>query len=94
MNYALIEHGMVSNIIWLNERNEAEWPNAVKLYDRLVEVGDAYTDGKFYRDGVEVLTALEATAQMLETANQAVSTYEAAMQVLGVDTTDTTDAQD
>lgn len=91
MNYALVENGVVTNIIWLNERNAGEWPNAIKLQDRLVEIGDTYTDGKFYRDGIEVLTALEATSQMLNTANQAVSTYEAAMQVLGVDTTDVED---
>lgn len=40
MNYALVENGIVTNIIWLNERNEAEWPNAVRLYDRMVEVGE------------------------------------------------------
>ena len=92
MNYALVENGTVVNIIWLNERNEAEWPNAVRLYDRMVEVGDTYDGEKFRRDGTEVLTALEATSQALDTANEAVSTYEAAMQVLGVDTTETTDA--
>lgn len=92
MNYALVENGVVTNIIWLNERNEAEWPNAVRLYNRMVEVGDTYDGEKFRRDGTEVLTALEATSQALDTANEAVSTYEAAMQVLGVDTTETTDA--
>lgn len=78
MNYALIEHGMVVNIIWLNERNAGEWPNAVRLYDRMVEVGDTYEDGRFYRDGTEVLTAAEA-AQM-EAAQ-----YAAALQVMGVE---------
>ena len=79
MNYALVENGTVVNIIWLNERNEAEWPNAVRLGERMVEVGDTYTDGKFYRDGVEVLTPMEkAQAEMTE--------YKAALQELGVDT--------
>lgn len=79
MNYALVENGTVVNIIWLNERNEAEWPNAVRLGERMVEVGDTYTDGKFYRDGVEVLTPMEkAQAEMTE--------YKAALQELGVET--------
>ena len=59
MNYALIENGIVTNIIWLYETNADEFPNAVKLGDRPVGIGDTYTDGKFYRDGNEVLTALE-----------------------------------
>ena len=79
MNYALVENGIVTNIIWLNERNEAEWPNAVRLYDRMVEVGDTYTDGKFYRDGKEVLTPLEAAQLESET-------YKTALQILGVNT--------
>ena len=79
MNYALIENGIVTNIIWLNERNEAEWPNAVRLYDRMVEVGDTYDGEKFYRDGVEVLTPLEAAQVEIET-------YKSALNELGVET--------
>ena len=79
MNYALVENGIVTNIIWLNERNEAEWPNSVRLYDRMVEVGDTYTDGKFYRDGVGVLTPLEQ-------AQAEIDAYKAALNELGVET--------
>ena len=79
MNYALIENGIVTNIIWLNERNEAEWPNAVRLYDRMVEVGDTYDGEKFWRDGTEVLTALEIAQLESET-------YKKALQILGVNT--------
>lgn len=78
MNYALVENGIVTNIIWLNERNAAEWPNAVRLYDRMVEVGDTYEDGRFYRDGTEVLTAAEA-------AQQEAAAYAAALMTLGVE---------
>ena len=59
MNYALIENGVVTNIIWLNERNAGEWPGAIRLYDRMVEVGDTYDGEKFWRDGTEVLTPME-----------------------------------
>ena len=79
MNYALVENGVVTNIIWLNERNAAEWPNAVRLYDRMVEVGDTYDGEKFWRGGTEVLTAAEA-AQMEAAA------YAAALMTLGVET--------
>ena len=79
MNYALIENGIVTNIIWLNERNEAEWPNAVRLGERMVEVGDTYDGGKFRRDGVEVLTPLEAAQVEIET-------YKSALNELGVET--------
>lgn len=78
MNYALVENGIVTNIIWLYETNADEFPSAVKLGERQVEIGDTYEDGRFYRDGAEVLTAEEA-AQL-----EAV-TYAAALQVLGVE---------
>lgn len=78
MNYALVENGVVTNIIWLAERNAGEWPNAVRLYDRMVEVGDTYDGEKFWRGGTEVLTAAEA-AQMEAAA------YAAALMTLGVD---------
>lgn len=78
MNYALVANGIVTNIIWLNERNAGEWPGAVRLGERMVEVGDTYEDGRFFRDGTEVLTAAEA-AQM-EAAQ-----YAAALMTLGVE---------
>ncbi len=59
MKYALIENGIVVNIIWLYEGNAHEFPNAVKLNDVPAQIGDTYTDGAFYRNGEPVLTALE-----------------------------------
>lgn len=78
MNYALVENGIVTNIIWLNERNAGEWPGAVRLYDRMVEVGDTYDGEKFYRNSTEVLTAAEA-------AQQEAAAYAAALMTLGVE---------
>lgn len=75
MNYALIENGIVTNIIWLYDGNAGEFPTAVKLEDRRVEIGDTYEDGRFYRDGVEILTAAETAAA-----------YQAALAVLGIET--------
>ena len=79
MRYALIEGGIVTNVIVLNDRNASDFPTAVKLGDRPVGIGDTYTDGKFYRDGKEVLTPMEqAQAEITE--------YKAALNMLGVET--------
>lgn len=81
MNYALVENGVVTNIIWLYEANAEEFPSAVKLGERQVEIGDTYEDGKFFREGTEVLTAEEA-------AVQAAALYAEALEALGVNTTE------
>ena len=79
MRYAIVTDGIVTNVIALNDRNASDFPTAVKLGDRPVGIGDTYTDGKFYRDGVEVLTPMEqAQAEMTE--------YKAALNELGVET--------
>ena len=77
--YALIEDGIVTNIISLDSRNASDFPNAIKTADRPVAIGDTYTDGKFYRNGEEVLTALEIAQLESET-------YKTALQTLGVNT--------
>ena len=73
MRYAVITDGTVSNIIALRPANAGEFPGAVALHDRPVGIGDTYSEGKFYRDGTEVLTAQEEIEQ-----------YKAALQTLGV----------
>ena len=84
MRYACIENGVVTNVIVLNDRNASDFPTAVKLGDRPVAIGDTYTDGKFYRDGVEVLAPMEqAQAEMTE--------YKAALHELGVETEEVSD---
>ena len=77
--YALVEDGIVTNIISLDSRNASGFPNAIKTADRPVAIGDNYIDGKFYRDGNEVLTSLEAAQLESET-------YKTALQTLGVNT--------
>ncbi len=57
MNYAVVENGIVTNIIWLYPTTE--FPNAVPYGDIPVQVGDSYTDGKFYRDGEQLLSPQE-----------------------------------
>lgn len=71
MRYAIVTDGTVTNVIEL--RPSVTWPGAVALGDRPVGIGDTYQDGKFWRDGQEVLTAQEEIAQ-----------YKAALNTLGV----------
>lgn len=73
MRYAIVTGGAVTNVIVLWETNAGDFPGAVALHDRPVGIGDTYSDGKFYRDGEEVLTAQEEIEQ-----------YKAALQTLGV----------
>lgn len=81
MRYAIVTDGIVTNVIVLNDWNAGDFSDAVKLGDRPVGIGDTYTDGKFYHDGVEVLTPIEqAQAEMAE--------YKAALNTLGVETED------
>ena len=79
MRYAIATDGIVTNVIALNDRNASDFPTAVKLGDRPVGIGDTYADGKFYRDGVEVLTPMEQ-------AQAEIDVYKAALNELGVET--------
>ena len=55
---ALIENGAVTNVLWCSD-SEPETATLVNPADRPVAIGDTYSGGKFYRDGVEILTPLE-----------------------------------
>ena len=68
MNYALIENGVVTNIIWLSSDNADELPNAVNIDDYPVCIGDTYSDGVFYRDGEKVRTYHEYTVETAQAA--------------------------
>ena len=66
MNYALIENGIVTNVIRLSPGNAADFPGAVPLLDRPVAMGDAYDGTDFTRNGETVLTKNERLAQANE----------------------------
>lgn len=59
MKYALIDNGVVTNTVVLLPYNANDFPNAIDIGERPVQIGDTYTNGKFYRDGKEVRTTLE-----------------------------------
>lgn len=62
---AVVNDGVVSNIIWCSN-SEPETDTIINPEDRPVAIGDTYSDGKFYRGGVEVLTPLEDAQEQLE----------------------------
>lgn len=78
MNYALIENGVVTNLIWLYPANAAEFPGAVPLGDIPAAIGDTWDGEHFYRNGEQVLSPLERV--QAETQDM-----EAALRLLGVE---------
>lgn len=80
---ALIENGTVANMLWCSD-SEPETDILLDPADRPVAIGDTYSNGKFYRDGVEILTPLEEALKKN-------AEYEAALQeietALGVNNT-------
>ena len=88
MRYAMVIEGKVTNIIEMDKRNEQHFPSAVYIGDRPVGIGDTYTDGKFYRNGVEVLTALEEANNEIDSLTQQLGEaveqiYQADMNTIG-----------
>lgn len=77
MNYALIENGVVTNLIWLYPANAAEFPGAVPLGDVPAAIGDTWDGEHFYRNGERVLSPME---QAQEEARDMLS----ALSLLGV----------
>lgn len=78
MDYAVIENGIVTNIIWLYPGNAQEFPNAVAMDDVPAGIGDSYIDGVFYRDGEKVLTEAEQAMLEAEKALEETAAAEAA----------------
>lgn len=79
MHYALVENGVVTNLIWLYPGNAADFPSAVPLGDVPAAIGDSYENGVFYRDGNRVLTFSEE----IQKRNQDMAE---ALALLGVET--------
>ena len=57
-NMARIKDGIVINIEWCSDAI-IETDNLKDIYDRIVVIGDTYSDGEFYRDGKRILTNFE-----------------------------------
>lgn len=77
MRYAVIEDGIVTNVIILYPGNAVDFPSAVVCRNLPVAIGDAYADGKFYRDG-------ELLKSQMDTAIENIEDMQAALTELGV----------
>ena len=78
---ALIENGTVANMLWCSD-SEPETDILINPADRPVAIGDTYSDGKFYRDGVEILTPLEEALKTNAEYESALSEIETALGVV------------
>lgn len=74
--YALVENAKVTNIVSADKRGAdsliAAGLNLIQT-DKPVAIGDDYTDGKFYRDGNEVLTPFEESLLVQADMHEALS---------------------
>lgn len=77
MNYALVENGVVTNIIWLYSANADDFPSAVPCGDVPAAIGDTYDGEHFYRAGERVLSPVEQARKDAED-------MQAALELLGV----------
>ena len=77
---ALIENGAVTNVLWCPD-SEPETESLIKLADRPVRIGDTYSDGKFYRDGAEILTPFEEAQKKNTEYESALTEIETALGV-------------
>ena len=77
---ALIENGAVANMLWCSD-SEPETATLVNPADHPVAIGDTYSDGKFYRDGEEILTPLEEALKKNAEYEAALSEIETALGV-------------
>ena len=77
---ALIENGVVANMLWCSD-SEPETDILLDPADRPVAIGDTYSNGKFYRDGVEILTPLEEALKKNAEYESALTEIETALGV-------------
>ena len=77
---ALIENGTVVNMLWCSDA-EPKTDILLDPADRPVAIGDTYSNGKFYRDGVEILTPLEEALEKNAEYESALSEIETALGV-------------
>ena len=82
MNFAIVDDGVVTNIIWLSASNRGDFPNSVCVANRAVAIGDQYIDGVFLRDGKPVpayTEQIEALSNQIGELEATVSSIEEAL---------------
>lgn len=81
MDYALIENGLVVNVISMLPSNETEFDNAVPLGEVPAGIGDTWDGEHFYRDGERILSRAEMDAQTIAAYENAITQIEKALGV-------------
>ena len=76
--YALVENGIVTNVIVMYPPSAAEFKDVVPCGDLPVAIGDTYVDGKFYRDGKLLKSHLDVAIENMED-------MQAALVLLGIE---------
>lgn len=82
-NMALVSDGVVVNVLWCSDK-AAQTDTLIDPDGRPVGIGDTYSDGKFYRDGAEVLTPLEAALAQIAALREEKADMQAALEILEV----------
>ena len=78
MRYAVIEDGVVVNVIILYPGGAKSFPDAVPCGDTPVAIGDTWDGEHFYREGAQVLSPVEEAQKDAED-------MAAALELLGID---------
>lgn len=83
-NMALIdENGVVVNFEWVSSETE-ETETLKDMPDLVLELGDTYLDGQFYRDGIKILTPLEESRKRIAELEAIDADKTEALAILGV----------
>ena len=77
MQYAIIEEGIVENVMVLYPSNAADFPEAVFCGELPVMIGDTYNGEQFYRNSEQVVVPQLRSSEERED-------MQAALEVLGV----------
>ena len=80
--YALVENGVVTNVMVLYPPSAAEFEGAVPCGELPVAIGDTYDGQDFYRGGNKVVSALAAAQQEVQTMQKELPMLKAQIQAL------------
>ena len=79
MTYALIESNVVTNLINLDSGSTEDFPNAVKVGEFLVAIGDTYKDVILYHNNEPAQTMHQMLAYELYLANETIAELDQAL---------------
>lgn len=75
---ARIENGVVVNTEWWSDE-VVQTKTLIDIEDRPVNIGNTYVDGKFYDNGVEVITEIEYLQRKLVEYGEELAELDAAL---------------